>query len=610
MYKKYSIKWLYLSFFIILLLSILGIIVTATSYRNTHQHSLEMGLTQLDKVNDYVIKILTLELDAQTDLLNDLGKQMATNQERTQLLDDNQILNKLFDAPTSIIRKIYLLSPDGKFLDGRKQSKNGLTTLDYLPETYTKDSLFYRALQGEVLGSGKEYFDDHSSYINIYYPIVNDNQQIESILMVPINLNQFFNEKIAQKEDSLQGYTMVKNENMEVIMHPSTDQIGLSIVDGRKKEFPKLDYSDLEKLEQQQRTNDHGTVAYYSYWWTSKNLEKVLKMTAFQWITIGETRWIVASNADFREVSGLKLQESLIVIGLLAILLAIILSILINFRNYIRRNQAYQENQRLLAIQELQKEKHNVEKTLLQESKLETIGLLTTSIVHDMNNFLTPLIGNLQLLMDEHKDNPELIEDLKEIYQAAQKGQKLSKNVLRFSKVAPESKETLDIGSVVSDAISVMKLLLPNEDIINLEIKTTGPAIFEKDDLQGILYNLIINAFQAMGSSGKIIVSVEKCTESDIINFQNYHSIYRNNKFLLLKIQDTGPGIPKEIENKIFTPFFTTRTSDGGTGLGLFIVSSLIKKNNWLLKLETSPKGSIFSIAIPLENSDTKGAVT
>jgi signal transduction histidine kinase len=113
-----------------------------------------------------------------------------------------------------------------------------------------------------------------------------------------------------------------------------------------------------------------------------------------------------------------------------------------------------------------------------------------------------------------------------------------------------------------------------------------------------------------MGSSGKIIVSVEKCTESDIINFQNYHSIYRNNKFLLLKIQDTGPGIPKEIENKIFTPFFTTRTSDGGTGLGLFIVSSLIKKNNWLLKLETSPKGSIFSIAIPLENSDTKGAVT
>jgi hypothetical protein len=98
-----------LSFFIILLLSILGIIVTATSYRNTHQHSLEMGLTQLDKVNDYVIKILTLELDAQTDLLNDLGKQMATNQERTQLLDDNQILNKLFDAPTSIIRKIYLM---------------------------------------------------------------------------------------------------------------------------------------------------------------------------------------------------------------------------------------------------------------------------------------------------------------------------------------------------------------------------------------------------------------------------------------------------------------------------------------------------------------------
>ena len=105
---------------------------------------------------------------------------------------------------------------------------------------------------------------------------------------------------------------------------------------------------------------------------------------------------------------------------------------------------------------------------MMQKSQLETVGLLTTTIVHDMNNFLTPMIGNLQLLIEEYQSNEALVADLNEVYQAAQKGQNLSTNVLRFTKTGIKTKESLSIEEVVSEAIDTMRVLVPKESHIVL----------------------------------------------------------------------------------------------------------------------------------------------
>ncbi|RSU14724.1 hypothetical protein CBF27_01750 [Vagococcus acidifermentans] len=601
MNKKPSVKLFYLCFIIVLILTITGIFFTTTSYRNTYDYALEMGIAQIDKINNYVINILTLEIESQSNELRIYGDSLNKKTEWHSKLEFNSELNELFHNNISLVDEIYLLDDQGNFLDGIKENKGSLQPVKYIPAAYLQDVSLKKALAGDVGSNGNEYFDQHTTYINLYYPIKREGKTA-GLLLAPINMTRFFDETIYLNKENISGYSLVKNEDMCVVLHPSDKQIGLSIVDGRKKEFSDLDYSDLEKLEKQQRENEHGTAVYYSYWWPSDKLEKALKLAAFQWVTVGEAHWVVATNIDFGEETNLQLQDSLTIGGILAILSAITLLLFFYFRNYIRRNQAYEENKRLLELQEVLKEKYHLEKSMLQDTKLKTIGLLTTSIVHDMNNFLTPILGNTALLLEEHQDDPALVEDLNEIYNAAKQGQELSKNVLRFSKKDADNSQLLAVNAVVEEAFQTIQPLFPKSNRLKLLLRPTGMSFFEKEDLQGVLYNLITNSFQADKSQKPIIIETNRVTNEQISQMTDSDPDSGAAGYAVISVRDFGPGIPEEIREKIFTPFFTTHTADGGTGLGLFIISSLIKKNNWLIKVDTSSRGTTFSIGIPLKN--------
>lgn len=384
-------------------------------------------------------------------------------------------------------------------------------------------------------------------------------------------------------------------------MHPSDEQIGFSIVESRKKEFPELDFTDLERLEQEQIDNEAGTSVYYSYWWNEETLQKVLKLAAYQWITIGDSRLIVASNADFLEQSGLFLQDNLILIGLLGLLFVIMILLTVLIKNYMKRNQAYVENQALKERQRLLKEKHEIEKNILQESKLETIGLLTTSIVHDLNNFLTPMIGHLQLLIEENQHDEVLVEDLQEVCKAAEKGKELSSNVLRFSKLESTDKTVQSIATTLTEAIDTMRALLPKAFSLTYDIQEVGYAVYEKIDLQVIIYNLLMNVYQANADCS--IRLSRTSTESATFLFRK-QAFPVQQEFALIEIADNGPGIPEAIQEKIFTRFFTTKSATGGTGLGLFTVSSIVEKNDWLIDVTSTPKGTTFYIGIPLTDPE------
>ena len=146
----------------------------------------------------------------------------------------------------------------------------------------------------------------------------------------------------------------------------------------------------------------------------------------------------------------------------------------------------------------IRNERHQL-KTILKESKLEAIDFDTT-IVHDMNNFLTPILGNAQLLMEDYAENEELVSELKEIYLAAEKGKDLSTNVLRFSKVSEGQQDTVhDLSQVLKDTIAEITILTPKSIKVESDI---APGIlvegFDKQDLQVVLYNLLTNAFQAI----------------------------------------------------------------------------------------------------------------
>lgn len=597
---KPSNKWLSISLISILCLTIIGIVVTATTYRSTQKHALKMGTDQLIKINDYAINILTLEIEAYSLSLEDYASNVFFDDTPLELSKTEQIENSISNK-SAAITGLYLLDLQGNLLDGRGFENQAFTPQAEMPALIKKDSYFSQALKGQVEQNGDSYFEDGHAYLNLYRMIKNSQNQPVALLILPLNLEQLYHSTL-DPDDQFSGYTMIKNQAMKVVMHPSSEQISWSIVEDRQKKYPNLDYSDLERLEKTQLANNNGTMSYYSYWWDKKDpaQARVLKLTAYRWITIGKAKWIVATNSDFYEQNGMAIQESLIILGLLCILLATILLLTFSLRSYARRNESYLENLRLLERQKLMNERHSLEKSMLQESKLETIGLLTTSIVHDMNNFLTPMIGNLELMIEEHQQNQELVDDLQEVYHAAERGQKLSSNVLRFSKLSSNNKETVNITAAVAEAIETMRILIPKKVKLTFEQQATGYSYFEKEELQVILYNLLTNAYQSRKANTAINVLVKRADEQECQQFQKHSLAYSTKAFALIQITDNGPGIPKKIEDKIFTPFFTTKSASGGTGLGLFIVSSIIKKNDWLLSVTSSDVGTSFVIGIPL----------
>jgi signal transduction histidine kinase len=597
--EKPTNKWIIFGLVAALVLSITGMVVTITSYKTSQNHAIKMGEEQLTKINNYVSKLFSLEINNYSKSLHNYeGDSLANN---GQTLDNLTRISRSFTS-NEVATGIYLVDVQGNFLDGQNIKNGALQQATTLPNQISKDTDYQEALAGQVTQNGQDYFAKGSSYINLYQSVKDSNGNTQAVLIVPLNIEQIYKSTLQANGDQKKGYSMIKNDQLKVVAHPSENQIGLNIIEGRKKLYPNLDYSSLKVLEQYQTSKKSGVLHYYSYWWPEKNLEKVLKLTAFKWITIGNAKFIVASNSDFKTRSGMIYQEILIIAGLLALLLAVILLLSLNLRSFMRRNKAYLANQKLIAEQQIAKEKHVLEKRLLQDSKLETVGLLTSTIVHDMNNFLTPLMGNLELLMEEHADEPELLADLTEVYEAAVRGSDLSKNVLRFSSATDTKFETLAIADVVTEAAQTMTFLIPKTARLTIAAVPAGSARFEREDLKVILYNLITNAYQASLKKAKITITVEPAKSDYLHQFKSHAVTYQKKQFAMITVADNGPGIPEDLKEQIFEPFFTTKGSNGGTGLGLFTVSSIVKKNNWVLIIETSEKGTKFIIGIPLEN--------
>lgn len=594
--KPPSKFWLYLSVVATLFITLIGLIFTFTSYKSAQRQAETVGLRQLETVNQAAIKLISRSIESYHMALTNYADDHL---EGAALADLQRPLTlPVINSANNAMVGLFLIDQQGQVIAQNTATAVNKPEDPPLQELLFKDPSLEKVLAGWQVQNGQVYFDGKQAYLNVYQSLTLDDK--EAILVMPLNLQRMYHHEFTT-DRNVSGYTMVKNAEMRIVMHPSDEQIGFSIVESRKKEFPELDFTDLERLEQEQIDNEAGTSVYYSYWWNEETLQKVLKLAAYQWITIGDSRLIVASNADFLEQSGLFLQDNLILIGLLGLLFVIMILLTVLIKNYMKRNQAYVENQALKERQRLLKEKHEIEKNILQESKLETIGLLTTSIVHDLNNFLTPMIGHLQLLIEENQHDEVLVEDLQEVCKAAEKGKELSSNVLRFSKLESTDKTVQSIAATLTEAIDTMRALLPKAFSLAYDIQEVGYAVYEKIDLQVIIYNLLMNVYQANADCS--IRLSRTSTESATFLFR-MQAFSAQQEFALIEIADNGPGIPEAIQEKIFTRFFTTKSATGGTGLGLFTVSSIVEKNDWLIDVTSTPKGTTFYIGIPLTDPE------
>ncbi len=237
-------------------------------------------------------------------------------------------------------------------------------------------------------------------------------------------------------------------------------------------------------------------------------------------------------------------------------------------------------------LEQANKEIKQAQASLIQSEKLASLGKLAAGMAHELNNPLGAVSGRAQLLlMDMDKDKDlQAIKNLWTIVEQTTRASKIVGNLLQFAREAKQEVEPVDINPVIEKSISLTRHQISLENVeLSMELKPDLPRIMgDQNQLQQVFVNLITNAWEAMPDGGKLTISTGLLQES-----------------LLIKVTDTGHGIPKENLGKLFDPFFTTRET--GTGLGLSIIHGIIEAHNGTIKAQSHlGQGSTFTVKFPV----------
>ena len=241
-----------------------------------------------------------------------------------------------------------------------------------------------------------------------------------------------------------------------------------------------------------------------------------------------------------------------------------------------------------------------MEKQLRHSQKMEAIGTLAGGIAHDFNNILSGILGYAQLAKMTLDEPDKTKKSLDQIVQGAQRAAGLVQQILTFSRQVEHQKNPLKLFLIVKEAIKFLRSSIPTNIEIQDKIKSKASVLADPVQVHQVVMNLCTNAYHAMRASGGILMV--ELSEIEISPLE-IHSInlYAPGHYLKLEVKDTGQGMDKETLEKIFDPYFTTKQPDKGTGLGLAVVSGIVKKHNGFIKAYSKPnQGSSFQIFWPI----------
>ncbi|MFT7688299.1 MAG: PAS domain S-box-containing protein [Candidatus Azotimanducaceae bacterium] len=251
----------------------------------------------------------------------------------------------------------------------------------------------------------------------------------------------------------------------------------------------------------------------------------------------------------------------------------------------------------MTAIRLTETQKKGADLKVQQSQKLEAIGTLAGGIAHDFNNMLTVIAGYTELALSDVEEGSEIDDYLKSILFASEKARKLVDQILSFGRQDQEKKSFMDMESCLLSTLTLLRQSLPTSINIKTNFNTQTSTIFSNEvQIQQIIINLIMNAADAIGvKQGIIELSLDDC---EINNSE--HPTLSSGSYLKLCIQDNGAGMEPEVLESAFEPFYTTKNKGEGTGLGLFLVYSLIEAHGAVLDVQSNVgEGTRFTIYYP-----------
>jgi len=244
-------------------------------------------------------------------------------------------------------------------------------------------------------------------------------------------------------------------------------------------------------------------------------------------------------------------------------------------------------------------EQKHLEIQFAQSQKMQAVGQLAGGVAHDFNNLLTAMIGFCDLLLLRSPPGDPSFADIMQIKQNANRAANLVRQLLAFSRQQTLQPRVLNITDVLYELRHLIERLIGES--IKLDVvhgRELGLAKVDQGQLEQVIINLAVNARDAMPRGGTLTIRTANVRQEQ--ELRRGHEMMPPGHYVLIKVEDTGVGIPKENLARIFDPFFSTKEVGSGTGLGLSTVYGIVKQTGGFIFVDSAPgQGAAFEIYLP-----------
>ncbi|MCX7966343.1 MAG: response regulator [Syntrophorhabdaceae bacterium] len=228
-----------------------------------------------------------------------------------------------------------------------------------------------------------------------------------------------------------------------------------------------------------------------------------------------------------------------------------------------------------------------------QLRNMENLSLLAGGIAHDFNNILTGIMGYASLMKNFLEKESRLLKYTLAIEHAAQRAAKLTHHLLGFAKRQNRKSAIVDINAIIEDLALIFKESYRDITVNKKLTEMLPPVKGNEGDIQNILLNILLNAKDAVEGKGNVTIST------------GYKEFKNKKGFVFVEIEDNGPGMSKDIINRVFEPFFTTKKDEHRLGMGLYIAKKLTRNNGGIIEIDSKlEKGTKFTVYLPVASTN------
>jgi PAS domain S-box-containing protein len=250
-------------------------------------------------------------------------------------------------------------------------------------------------------------------------------------------------------------------------------------------------------------------------------------------------------------------------------------------------------------------ERKQLESQFLRSQRMESIGRLVGGIAHDLGNLLQPILLGVKVLRRRLSDDAKSSQTLSMIEKSAERGADMVEQVLTFARGVEGERAQLQPSMIIEEVEGITDETFPDAiEVVTQVAENLEQVVGDATQIQQVLMNLCVNARDAMDDGGTLAI---RASNAEITEDDAQRNIEAEpGAYVCITVDDTGPGIPDDVIDKIFEPFFSTKEEGEGTGLGLSTAYSIVKSHDGFIDVESCDAGTRFDVYLPVADVDAR----